>query len=50
MKYGMHNMPQPLSPPPSPCAVSVDAHRFCWFIMLFIVFWPLCWLPFVLDS
>lgn len=23
---------------------------FCWFIVLLICFWPLCWLPFVMSS
>ena len=23
---------------------------FCWFIILLLIFWPLCWLPFCMDS
>lgn len=28
----------------------LSAEGWCWVIILFLVFWPLCWLPFVMDG
>ena len=28
----------------------LKAEAWCWFIILLFFFWPLCWLPFVMDQ